>query len=236
MHFRIQLFFLLVSLFFSVPGNAGECADGDLTHFESQRLNWPTVIRHDQSIGQTTVGLRSKSDGTSIFSEAIEGHWFCIGYNSDTKTYILGGISERGAWLTLNSIRYLREDGQFKPSEFDRSDYLAMTATVSPKGRYVVFIGNKSPTTGNLFVLDSVRNTIRKLGVAPGPPPQRNANAISICRGEPFIWGSCWADGFVKMDAGIIAFRSDNILIVSYGRDRPSGRAKKRQNREFRLG
>ncbi|NTV46676.1 MAG: hypothetical protein HGB11_09215 [Chlorobiales bacterium] len=52
---------------------------------------------------------------------------------------------------------------------------------------------------------------------------------------EPFDWGTCWADGYVEMDAGIIRFKSENVLQVSYGKDTPDARARKRRVRLFKL-
>jgi len=89
---------------------------------------------------------------------------------------------ERGAWLPLGAIHYLREDGiSFEPSAFDRLGYLAMTVVTSPSGRYIVFIGGQN-ITGTLYVLDIERDVVKELGPAPAPPP--NALARDICKGR----------------------------------------------------
>ena len=72
------------------------------------------------------------------------------------------------------------------------------------------------------------------MGPAPVPPPSKLAG--NICSGEPFEWGTCWGDGCVEMDAGIIGFKSEDVLEVSYGDDGPHGGAKKRRLLLFRLG
>ena len=78
------------------------------------------------------------------------------------------------------------------------------------------------------------KDSIKPLGAAPAPPPDTRLH--DICRGQPFKWGTCWAEGYVEMDKGIIRFKSENILEVSYGTDRYDARAKKRRFRLFKLG
>ena len=232
-HLLILVMLFMVSLF-SGLGGAEECIKGARTILKISRINVPLVPRHGQTIGQTKFVLCSEPGGVELLSSEFEGRWFCLGFNKNTKTYVVGGIMERGAWLPLGSIRYLSEDGgSFEQSAFDRLDYLAMTTVTSPGGRYIVFIGGQN-TTGILYVLDSERDIIRELGPAPAPPP--NELASDVCNGEPFEWGTCWGDGYVEMDKGILRFRSEGILEVSYGNDGPSARVKTRRIRRFDLG
>lgn len=234
MSLRIHVFFLLMFLLISTSGNAADCAKGTRTSLRISRINVPSFPRHGYSLGQTRFVLCSEPGGEELLSKVYEGNWFCIGFNRNTKTYVVGGILERGAWLPLWSIQYLREDGgSFEPSAFDRLGYLAMTTVTSPSGRYIVFIGGQN-TTGTLYVLDTERDVVKELGSAPAPPP--SALARDICKGEPFAWGTCWGDGYVEMDPGIMRFRSEDVLEVSYGNDGPDGRAKKRRVRRFKLG
>ncbi len=234
MTLRIHLFVLLIFSLIATSGNAAECAKGTRTSLQISRINVPFLPRHGQTIGQTSLVLRSEPGGEILLSKEYEGNWFCIGYNRNIKTYVVGGILERGAWLPLGSIQYLREDGSsFEPSAFDRLGYLAMTVVTSPSGRYIVFIGGQN-TTCTLCVLDIERDLVKELGQAPAPPP--NALARDTCTGEPFEWGTCWGDGYVEMDTGIIRFKSEDVLEVGYGDDSPHGRAKKRQVKRFKLG
>lgn len=228
------LFVLLVFLLIPATGEAVELSRGTHTSLQIQRINVPSFPRHGQTSGQTRLMLRSEPDSEIIFSKEYEGNWFCIGFNANIKAYILGGIFERGAWLPLGSIQYLRENGSsLGPSAFDRLGYLAMTAVTSHSGRYVVFIGGQD-TTGTLYVLDVERDTIKRLGSAPAPPP--NALAKDVCSSEPFEWGTCWGDRYVETETGIIRFKPDDVLEVSYGHDSPNARAKKRRVRQFKLG
>jgi len=84
-----------------------------------------------------------------------------------------------------------------------------------------------------LYVLDIERDVVKELGPAPAPPP--NALARDICKGEPFEWGTCWGDRYVEMDVGIISFKPDDVLEVSYGDDSLRARAKKRLIRRFKF-
>jgi len=234
MKLRLHLLVLLVFSLFSASGHAADCAKGTRSSLQLSRVNVPFVPRHGQSLGKTSLVLRSEPGGEVLLSEEYEGNWICIGFNRTNKTYIMGGILERGAWLPLCSIQYLREDkNSLEPSVFDRLGYFAMTVITSPGCRYIVFIGGRS-TTGTLHVIDIERDEVKELGPAPAPPP--NAFARDICNGEPFEWGTCWADGYVEMDAGIIRFKSGDVLEVSYGNDSPHRRGEKRRVQRFKLG
>ncbi len=230
---RIHLFVLLIFSVISTSGNAAECMKGTRTILQISQINVPSLPRHAQSIGQSRLVLRSELGGEILLSKEYEGNWFCIGFNRNIKTYVVGGIFERGAWLPVGSIQYLREDGNLlEPSVFDRSGYLAMAVVTSRSRRYIVFIGGQR-TTGTLHVLDIERDVVKELGPAPAPPP--NALARDICKGEPFEWGTCWGDRYVEMDAGIISFNSEDVLDVSYGDDSARARAKKRRIRRFKF-
>jgi hypothetical protein len=219
----------------STSGNAAECIKGTRTCLKISRINVPRILRHEQSIGQTKFVLYSESGGEELLSKVYEGNWFCISFNKNTNTYVIGGIYEIGAWLPLKSIQYLRENGaSFEPSAFDRLGYLALTMVTSPSGRYIVFIGGQDRADA-LYVLDIERDVVKKLGPAPSPPPRENAEFI-CSKDEPFKWGTCWGDGYVEMDTGILRFKSEDVLEVSYGKDRSSARAKIRRVRRFKLG
>jgi hypothetical protein len=234
MTLRILLFILLILSLVGTPGNAAECTRGTRTSLQFTRIDVPLIPRHGKTLGRTSLVLRSEPGGEILLDKEVEGNWFCVGFNRRSKTYIVGGMLERGAWLPLCSMQYLREDGSsLEPSAFDRLGYLAMTALASPGGRYIAFIGGRN-TTGTLCVLDTERDLVRKLGQAPAPP--HNAFESDTCSGEPFRWGTCWGDGYVEMDAGIVRFKSEHVLEVSYGDDSPHGRAKKRRVKRFTLG
>ncbi len=230
---RMYLAFIFFFTAIASTCYAAECAKGARTSLQSTFINIPAIPRLDQSIGRTKFVLHSEPHGEILSSTEFDGRWFCFGYNAKTHCYIIGGIFQKGAWLPLGSIQYFAEDGSsFKPSAFDRSGYIALSAATSPSGRYLVFIGGIDSSDG-LYVLDTKRDVIKKLGRAPSPPP--DALVSDICQGEPFEWGGCCADGYLEMDSSILRFKSESELEVSYGKDGPSARAKKRHIRKFSL-
>jgi hypothetical protein len=228
-HFVIIMFCVMLAS----TCNAAECAKGTRTSLQYTMADVPAIPHHDQGIGRTRFVLRFEPEGGILSSKEFEGQWFCLGYNAKIHSYVIGGIDQKGAWLPLRSIQYLTEEGgSFKPSAFDRLDYIALSAVTSPAGRFIVFVGGRIGIEG-LYVLDTKRDVVRKLGPAPAPPP--DAQLSDICQNDPFEWGSCWADGYKEMDADIILFKSETELEVSYGKDGPTQRAKKRRVRRYSL-
>lgn len=222
-----QKIFILCFCLISVV-QAEDYVKGTVTELQLKRLNEPKFYRLDQSIGQSQFVL--KKHNQTLLEQTFEGRWFCFGFNQGTQRYMVGGIAQTGAWLPLLAIHYLKEDGTaFMPSVFNRDGYLANAAILSPKGRYIAFIGGKN-TTGELYVLDTETDKIKYLGKAPLPPPVANFSSE-----EDFAWGTGWADGFVELEKHIWQFKTENTLQVSYGKDTAQARAKKRQIRIFKL-
>ena len=228
----MHLAFIVLCAVLASAGNAAECAKGTRTSLQYTIVAVPAIPHHDQSIGRTKFVLRSEPDGATLSSREFEGQWFCFGYNAKISSYSVGGIEQKGAWLPLRSIQYLAEDGSSRPSAFDRLDFIALSTAMSPAGRYIVFIGGRIGIEG-LFVLDTERDTIKKLGREPLPPPSEFA--ADSCEGQAFEWGGCGADGYVEMDEGILRFVSENELEVSYGKDKPTKRAKKRWVHRYKM-
>lgn len=222
---------VLLSVFFtalfSTSSYCAECPN----RLQFTPVNTPEHPKLDQSIGQTQIVLFVK-DGTTRLSKTYEGKWLCLGFNETSKTWLVGGIFQVGAWLPLASIQYINEStATLEPSAFSRLGYLANATVVSPKGRYIAFIGGQQ-STGQLFVFDTQTDTIKKLGIAPAPPPLNNK---AFSSDEPFEWGTGWADSYLTLDANIVSFKSENILQVRYGKDTPHKRAKKRKTTTYKL-
>ncbi len=231
MYFKILFTLLFIPLFIT-SSYCAECPKGTQTRLHYTRINVPSLNRLDESIGQTQFVL-TNANGTEQLNKTVEGRWFCLGFNKTTNTYLIGGVFQIGAWLPLGTIQYLNEEkNSFEPSAFDRLGYLANAAVISPRGRYIAFIGGQD-STGKLYVLDTQTDTIKNLGIAPAPPPVENDAFVSE---EPFEWGAGWADGYVEIEKNILYFKSENVLQVSYGKDTSKARAKKRQLRTFKLG
>ncbi|MES1207513.1 MAG: hypothetical protein ABUS79_16375, partial [Pseudomonadota bacterium] len=99
----------------------------------------------------------------------------------------------------------------------------------SPDGHYVAFVGGIGGVDG-VYVLDTSRDTIRRLGPAPAPPPVHGFESD-----EPFDWGTGWADGYGAIEPSVLRFEAPDVLVATYGRDTPKARAKKRTVRRFKL-
>lgn len=209
------------------------CPAGRETRLEIQAIERPKFLRHDQSIGRDKLILRSSSgpDQRELFSAVFDdGRWICLAFNSDAGRYVVGGIGAVGAWLPLRSVSYLSErTRKLEVSRFTRKKYLALASVTGPDGHYVAFVGGVDGVDG-VYVLDTTRDTIRRLGPAPSPPPVENFDSD-----EPFDWGTGWADGYRAIEASVLRFEAPNVVVATYGRDTHKARAKKRTVRRFKL-
>jgi hypothetical protein len=233
------LWIVLLAADVSAAPDHHACPSGRHSTLTIEIVSRPEYLRHDHNIGSDRLVLRSR-DGKPIFSQAVDdGYLLCMGYSASTGVpgrdapgrYLIGGVGEQGAWLVLRAISYLSEDGRsFEQSVFTKEDFLALTAVASPGGRFVAFIGGKSVADG-LYVLDTQKNQIRRLGQPPAPPPM---DLDFECE-ERFQWGTCWADGYVPIEPRVLRFDGETTLVATYGRDTHRARAKNRRVQKFAL-
>jgi hypothetical protein len=223
----------LLALLAVVSVGAADCSAGHSTRLEISMEDIPRMPRLDQGIGKSHIVLRDSASGVDKVDVRYEGRWSCLAFNEATSTYVLAGVSQVGAWLPMATIEYLSEEGRWRASAFGRAQHVALAAVVSPRARYIAYIGGPG-RADRLYLLDVQADAIRELGPAPGPPPA-DAGLANICGHERFAWGSCWADGLTELDAGIVWFASDRELDVSYGHDTARVRAKRRTLRRFTL-
>ena len=216
---------------------APACPSGALTTLAIEIVSRPQLPQHDQNIGSDRLILRSR-EGKQILSQAVnDGHLLCMGYAPSPAArsadapgrYLIGHVGERGARLVLGGISYLGEDGRgFEDYVFTRDGFLALTAISSPAGRFVAFVGGKSVVDG-LYVLDARKDTVRRLGPPPAPPP------LDFECDDPFQWGTCWADGYTAIEPRVLHFDGETTLVATYGPDTHKARAKNRRARRFKL-
>jgi hypothetical protein len=78
-----------------------------------------------------------------LLSAELPGRWTLLGYNEQTKTYVLGGLFEIGAWLPVREIQYLTVDEpKLRPAKINEDDeWYALGTRTSPDGRLVAFVG-----------------------------------------------------------------------------------------------
>jgi hypothetical protein len=213
---------------------AEACSEGQASRLAIEVVARPRIPRHDQNIGKDALVLTAKggaTDGKELLRKSMDdAHLHCLGFSEAARRHLLGIEGEQGAWMVLGSILYIAETGgPLVPSAFNRKELMALASLTSPRGRYVAFVGGRHVIDG-LFVLDTQTDQIRRLGKPPAPPPDPDWS----CQ-EPFGWGSCWADGYVTLEPTVLRFESEDVLVVSYGKDTGHHRAKQRTVRRFRL-
>ena len=226
----ILAFGLVASTANAIAADEVVCSEGKASRLAVKRVWRPEDPRHDESIGGDTLILTAK-DGKQIFREDMDdSHLECLGFSETSGQHLVGRHGERGAWMVLGSIFYLPETGgPLQESAFNRERFLALASLSSPKGRYIAFVGGHDSIEG-LFVLDTQTDKIRRLGKEPAPPPDRELS----CE-ERFGWGTCWADGYVTLEKSVLRFESEDVLVVTYGKDTGRRRATERTVRRFRL-
>jgi hypothetical protein len=215
---------------------------------------------YDGSFGTTYLSLRSKDDGSLLYETNLEGIWDPKGFNEDTGAFTLIGAFQRGASLKYIDLKYLDEAThgfavsrvmRFTPNDHE-SLFEANAAVASAHGRYVALIGSPggesaSDASGRfgVWVLDTTADTMRFALPAPAPPPSEDCQVTDEgTNSDPVVskrvhatynweW-MCVAFWYFDMEANVIRI-DDHVLTVSYGRDTPSSRAKKRVMRSIAL-
>ena len=215
---------------------------GTTTYLECIQNKLKTPM-HDDTLGDTKMILKSKN-GKTLKTLQYRELWQCFGYNPETKRYLLGGQFENGVIVTLSGLVYLEEtSGKVVQSSYMKRGFEALAATSSIDGRFFAFIGEpkvdwKEGT--KLFVLDTTSDQTKKIGEPPAAPPiatilkenpaKEAKNLIASC----YDWGALerW---YTKLPESIFGFSDEHVLRVSYGKDTPYKRSKKREVKTWNL-
>lgn len=191
-----------------------------------------TAQNHGQEIGTSKLVLHAAYGAQVLFSGEFPGQWMCFAYHQAERKFILGNVRPRGAWRPLNGIYYLPDNGgSLLASKFNHENYSAFAAIAASDGHYLALIGGQKGAT-DLLLLDVARDRIKKIGEAPLPPKQ-SAQAQKMCGTQAFVWGSCWANTYQELESTVWRFLPVGGLIVSYGNDKPQGRATQRKEQKF---
>ena len=227
----------------SSPFGLHPSVDDPWTKGTSGRLRIQAIEapRHDGSFGAARLELQALADHRVLLSQQLDGEWQILAYVPSTRTFVIGGQFETGAWLPLDEIRYVDETvGAMRMSRYDGGTWIAFAAVPGPDGRFIVFVGESRPDRAfeggrfRLQVLDTARDALCDLGRPPAPPPLSEDDASEFEPDEGWDWGAP-VDGLVQMDPGIMTFSDPHTIRVSYGADTIKRRAGRRHQRSWDL-
>lgn len=229
----IEKLFLVITVFLFLSGLSyiAEAGSGD-TYIEVFVTERPV---YDKSFGKTLIEIVSEKDGQLVEAFALEGVWRDLGYMQGKKLYVLAGEFQTGAWSPLKKLAYIDEEFVLKYSKAVPEHWMAFAAIPSDNLKYIAFVGQEEVT-----VLNVETDTLRVAGRSPLPPPVD----MDLCwegiktsgqAASRWQWGSFCADGYTEMDEGIITFPSEDVMLISYGRDTYKKRAVKRSYKKINL-
>ncbi|MFH1533144.1 MAG: hypothetical protein ABIK09_20650 [Pseudomonadota bacterium] len=190
---------------------------------------------YDGAPGKTHLRL-AKGDDIVIETD-WPGIWRGLACDAEEHRYVLTGEFQQGGWLPIRQIRYLNaRSGIYTESQYNGRDFLAFTAVAAADGRWVALVGLLAEGADfKLLLLDTRRDAMVELGVPPAPTPSTDVAPKDLGVDCPWTSWSCFHDGWVDLEPGIITFK-DGRLEVSYGEgDSPQGRDRKRTVRSWDL-
>jgi len=197
---------------------------GENAHPETElKIKTLSPGRHDGPPGQSLIELIRRKDMSKLISEEMPGRWTLLGYNEQTKTYVLGGLFEIGAWLPVREIQYLAEaeKPKFRPAKINtEEDWYALGTRTSPDGRFVAFVGrDQKHQNMSLFLLDTTKDSHAYLGKPPHAAPQDPPDMSPGSEEQYWDWGGFCCDGHFVMDSRAVWFEGPDVLKVDYGFD-----------------
>lgn len=211
------LFVVLLLSVHAARADEEHCPRGTRTALTIQAQERREMLRPDEAIGGDVLSLHA---GKRELMHAVshDFHWMCLSY-SKKRGHLVGTQAAMNGAIVLRTIGYLAEDAQvIEPSAFTRERLHAYAALPSRDGRFVAFVGGREETA--LYLLDTLRDQVRKLGPAPAPPPDPERGCAD--------WGPGCVTGFTELSPKIWSF-SGSALVVSYGAGR------QRRLRRFKL-
>jgi hypothetical protein len=183
------------------------CPKGARTTLAIQQAERAELLRPDEAIGGDVLILRAGKKEL-LHTVSHDFHWMCLAY-SKKRGHLVGSRAPLDGVLVLRTVGYLAEDSDtIEASAFTRDRFHAYAALPSADGRFVAFIGGRDDVS--LYVLDTTRDTIRKLGPAPAQD---------------------WSAGYAELARTSWRFEGAT-LVVSYPKDK---RGKARALRRFKV-
>ena len=195
------------------------------------------IPRHDVDMGRTELVMRSRDDKKVLIKETLTEVWECLGFNMQTRKYLIVSKNEHGVKVTLRGLVYLDETSAvFQDSVFGKHHFEAVASLYSPDGNYLALIGapEKKDAYG-LYVLNTTSDQLRELGEPPAPPPLTAAD-LSYPDMEHMMgpWEAPERH-YAELEKGIWEFTSPHTLDVSFSNDSMKFRSKDRRIKQWDL-
>jgi hypothetical protein len=195
------------------------------------------IPRHDVDMGRTELIIRSLKDKKTIMREVLKEGWECLGFNMQTRKYLIISKNEHGVKVTLRGLMYLDEaKAAFQDSVFGKQHFEATASLYSPDGNYLALIGApEGKDIYRLYVLNTCSDQLQEIGEPPAPPPLTDAD-MEYPDAE-YMMGSWEAPErhYTELENGIWEFTAPHILSVSFGKDTVKYRSTDRKSKECDL-
>lgn len=195
------------------------------------------IPRHDVDMGRTELIIYSLADLKVLLKETLKEIWECIGFNAQTRKYLIISKNEHGVKVTLRGLVYLDElKAAFQDSIFGKLHFEATASLYGPDGTYLALIGApERKDTYRLYVLNTTSDDLREIGEPPAPPPLTAADLDN--QDAEHMTGPWEAPErhYTELEHGIWEFTDPHTLRVSYGKDSLKRRSKNRLIKEWKL-
>lgn len=193
----------------------------------------PREARHGGKQGEAHFVLKARSNGAVLWKAGMPGEGICFGFDAGRRAYVVGIRKEHGIGIRLTSIFYVDEVRHLqRESAFNRRGIEAFAVVPGPDLHHLALLAIERNET-HLFVLDVRKDTLRRLGRAPAPPPltpqerrfvQEHPGTVE----GPWEWMASLRDSYMDLDPGIVAFDGNARLRASYGVDSATRRSPQR--------
>lgn len=204
------------------------CADGTVTSLWISR-SYPELPRHDGPMGETRFEVRERTTGTVRGQVKQPGLGSCLGFAPAVDAFVISSEFELGSVVPIAAIQLVRQDATVSDTNFT-GNFSAFAQVTSATRRFIAFVGQRDSTgLCALWLLDVVRNTVKRLGKAPAPPPQPEAPLL-----REWTWESAEIGRPVELEPSVLRFDGE-VLHVTFGKDTSRARASKRTEQLYRL-
>jgi hypothetical protein len=195
------------------------------------------IPRHDIDMGMTKLIMYSRDNKKVLLTEVFTDVWECLGFNMQTRKYLIIAKSEHGVKITLRGLLYIDErKAVFQGSVFGKQCFEATASLYSPDGNYLALIGApEGRDMYGLYVFNTISDQLQEIGEPPAPPPLA-AEDLEYPDAEDMRgpWEAPERH-YTELEKEIWEFMDPHTLRVSYGKDSLKHRSKDRTIKEWDL-